>query len=315
METITNKELTSLLKLPGQPCVSFYEPTQPGGAAKDPIQFKNLIAQAEAKLRKSMDEDAAKKMLRPARRLLDERDFWKNTSEGLAFFLTPQEHRCYRLRRAFTPCVMVGPRFFVKPLFALIDAAPHYYVLALNQNHLRLWEGDASMLREVELKTMPTSLAEALKTHDRDETVSLRTIHGGSNASAALFYGLGGGVDTAKDDLLQYFQKVDRGLHDYLPAKAPLILAGVEYLWPIYRRANRHPHLLEHGIPGNPERCSAKELHERAWNLVRERYEEPIRKARERFAALAGTGRTCSNPPEVIGAACQGRRHSRHFHR
>ena len=47
MNTISGRELKTLLNLSGNPCVSMYQPTQPGGAEKDPIQFKNLIAEAE----------------------------------------------------------------------------------------------------------------------------------------------------------------------------------------------------------------------------------------------------------------------------
>ena len=39
------------------------------------------------------------------------------------------------------------------------------------------------------------------------------------------------GVDERKDELLRYFQHIDRGLHALLREEtAPLVLAGVEYL-------------------------------------------------------------------------------------
>lgn len=307
MNTITAKELKSLLSLPGQPCLSFYQPTEPGGAEKDPIMFKNLVADAEDRLlARKMDEDAVKKLLRPARQLLTDHDFWKNGSEGLAVFLTPNEMRWYRMRQPFGPRVMVGARFFVKPLLAQLEPHDRFFVLSLNQKRIRLWEGDANALREIELKAMPTSLAEALRFHDRDEPLEYHTIKVGGHWSA-MFHGQGVGIDTVKDDLLLYFQKIDRGLHEYLPDKAPLILAGVEYLWPIYRKANRHSRLLEHGIAGNTEQWSARQLHEKALALIREGFETPVHNVRNQYAALAGTGRTCKEPDETVRAACHGR--------
>lgn len=307
MNNINAKELKTLLALPGQPCLSFYQPTEPGGAEKDSIMFKNLISDAEDRLlARKVDEDAVKKLLRPARQLLNDPEFWKNGSEGLAVFVTPQEFRWYRMRQPFGPSVMIGARFFVKPLLAQLEPQDRFFVLSLNQKRIRLWEGDTTALREIELKTMPTSLAEALRFHDRDEPLEYHTQKVGGHW-AAVFHGQGVGIDTMKDDLLVYFQKIDRGLHDYLPAKAPLILAGVEYLWPIYRKANRHPHLLQKGISGNTEQWSARQLHEKAWALVHESFERPIYNARNQFAALAGTGRTCKEPGEAIRAACEGR--------
>jgi hypothetical protein len=308
MDSITATELKALLKLPGPPYVSLYQPTRPGGGEEDPIQFKNLIAEAEKQLtRTAMDEDDVKKMFRPATRLLKDAEFWRNTGEGLAFFLTPTAHRGYRLPTAFTPSVTVGARFHVKPILPLVNRHDSFFVLALNQKHIRLWEGDANGLLEVELKTMPTSLAEALRFHDRDEPLLFHGPRTRVGSWGAIFSGQGVGIDTVKRDLLLYFQKIDRGLHEYLPAKAPLILASVEYLWSIYRKANRHPHLMDRGIAGNAEQWSLKELHAKAVEIVRERFERQIRQTRDRFAALAGTGRTCKEPAETVRAACDGR--------
>jgi len=51
--------------------------------------------------------------------------------------------------------------------------------------------------------------------------------------------------------------------------KAPLVLAGVEYLFPIYQEANTYPDLVEEGITGNPENLKPEELHDLVgqWNL------------------------------------------------
>ncbi|MCE2703319.1 MAG: hypothetical protein LW859_39355 [Anabaena sp. 49633_E8] len=54
---------------------------------------------------------------------------------------------------------------------------------------------------------------------------------------------------------------VDSALHKKLRGeKAPLILAGVEYLLPIYRQANTYPYLAETGITGNAEILKMQEL-------------------------------------------------------
>ena len=64
----------------------------------------------------------------------------------------------------------------------------------------------------------------------------------------------GGVTDDTKENLLKYFRLIDRGLHDlFEDERAPLVLAGVEYLFPIYREANTYPRLIEEGIPGNPQ--------------------------------------------------------------
>jgi Bacterial archaeo-eukaryotic release factor family 3 len=143
-----------------------------------------------------------------------------------------------------------------------------------------------------------------------DET---RTFHthpaagGRADAREMIFHGQGVGIDNAKEGLLEFAQRVDRGLQGQLRnEQAPLVLAGVDYLLAIYRQAKTYPHLLAEGVEGHPDRLSARELHDRAWPVV----EPHFRVAREKTAALyrqlAGTGRTASDLAQVVAAAYQG---------
>src|SRR6185437_2110378 len=95
---------------------------------------------------------------------------------------------------------------------------------------------------------------------------------------------------------------------------APLVLAGVEYLWPLYRAANTYPHLVEGGVAGNPQGSRPDELHAKAWKLVEPHFTRPEREARARFEELAGrqgAGRTSIRAldriADVVPAAGAGR--------
>ena len=131
---------------------------------------------------------------------------------------------------------------------------------------------------------------------------------GGPVAGASVFYGQGGGgSDEHKTDLLRYFQMIDRGLHEFLrKERAPLFLAGVEYLWPIYREANTYPHLQPTGLPGNPDHTSDEKLHQEAWKLAVPLFRLPRLDALAEFARIAGTGFTCESLEDVLYAAHQG---------
>ena len=66
------------------------------------------------------------------------------------------------------------------------------------------------------------------------------------------FHGAGSGSASAKDDLLRYFRLVEDGLTEFLKGdRVPLVLAGVEYLLPIYKEANTYPNLIDMVIKGN----------------------------------------------------------------
>ncbi|MDQ4142601.1 MAG: hypothetical protein M3198_02480, partial [Actinomycetota bacterium] len=88
---------------------------------------------------------------------------------------------------------------------------------------------------------------------------------------------------------------------------APLVLAAVDYYFPIYRTANTYPFLLKEGIPGNPEGRRPEELHAQAWKLVEPLFREEQETALARYREMAGTGRTSQEIEEVADAARYGR--------
>jgi hypothetical protein len=310
MDALTKTDLKALLGKHETPCVSLYLPTRRAGSEQDRIRWKNLLVAAEQPLLdRGLRSPQVREALEPARQFLKKDEFWMEQSDGLAYFQGPGWARSYRLPAEFAERVFVGERFHVKPLFPLVSENDRFFVLTLSQNQVHLLEGDAQSLRQVDLKGVPKNLAEALRFHDSDEPLVFHTHPAaGLGRGGAIFHGHGVGIDDAKDDLLMYFQRIDRGLHAYLrKERAPLILAGVEYLWPLYREANTYAHLMEEGIAGSPEHISLRELRERAWTLVRPRCEEARKKAAELFAQLSGTGRASVDVGELIAAAHQGR--------
>ena len=72
--------------------------------------------------------------------------------------------------------------------------------------------------------------------------------------------------------------------------QAPLVLAGVDYLIPIYHQANSYPFLIEEAIEGNPDQLEARELHQLAWKIVEPVFVEDQRQALARYHELYGSG-------------------------
>ncbi|MBI3407813.1 MAG: hypothetical protein HY040_05590 [Planctomycetes bacterium] len=309
MDFITRSDIRTLVTPAQSPCVSIYMPTHRGGSEVDPIRWRGHLVEVEKRLvaagRRMPD---ARKLLEPARQLVENSVFWKNQSDGLAFFLAPGFLRSYRLPIAFTDLAVLGGRFHITPLLPLLAGNGRFYVLAFSQNAVRLLQGTHYGISDIETKSVPKNLAEALVTHDRDEMLTFHSRRTSGGTWGAIFSGHGVGIDDAKDDLLLYFQKIDRALHPLLrEEKAPLVLASVDYLQPIYREANTYPHLVAEGLKGNPDRLSIKELHDRAWALVAPRFSEAQDRAAAQYRQLVGTGRTSHELTEIVAAAHEGR--------
>jgi hypothetical protein len=309
MDLITRDDLKALLGERASPRVSLFLPTRRGGSEADPIRWRKHLAEAKDRLARAGRLAAEiREVLGPAWRLLEDGAFWKDQGDGIAAFLAPNFLRLYRLPLALPDLVVVGSRFYITPLLPLLSGDGRFFVLALSQNAVRLLEGTRDRVSAVNLQGMPRNLAEAPRTHDRDEPLTFHTRPTSGGGWGAIFEGHGVGIDTKKDDLLSYFRRIDRGLHPLLRAeKAPLVLAAVDYLHPLYRRANTYPHLLERGVEGNPDRLSDRELHDRAWPLVRPLFEAGRQRAAARYQQLAGTEHASAELEAVVAAAYAGR--------
>jgi hypothetical protein len=312
MDFMTRDELRALSKPQGGWCVSIFLPTQRivAGRPKDPIRFKNLLRDAEKHLMAGkLRSPIAKALLSPAEALLEDPHFWQHQSDGLAAFLTYGFFRTYRLPIRFPVLVVVTKRFHLKPVLPLMTRGRYFYILAISAGRVRLLQATADRVNEVELKSLPKGLDDALKYDDQERQLQFHTrAPRGKGKRAAMFHGQGVGIDDAKDRLLRYFRQVNAGLHDFLQSEsAPLILAGVKYYWPIYRQANTYGYLLEKGVAGNPENMSEESLHERSWRIARSYFGKDLQAALSRYREASHTDQASNDLKAVIAAAYHGR--------
>ncbi|MBN1562667.1 MAG: hypothetical protein JXA10_02430 [Anaerolineae bacterium] len=307
MDSLTREDIKGLIETEGEWCVSLFMPTVRAGAEvqQNPIRLKNLLRKAEERLAKlQMRAPDIETMLRPAANLLDDPDHWRGASDGLAVFIAPDAFHSYRLPVAFDELVVAERGFHIKPLLPVLSNDGRFYVLALSQDQVRLLEGTRHSVNEIEVASVPGSLVEALQ-YDREGRVQMRAASGGQGAVYQ-----GAGEEEAKQEILRYFQMVDRGLHDVLAEeKVPLVLAGVDYLLPIYHEANTYNHLLAKGITGNPESLSAKDLHKRAWGIVEPHFAQAQAEQRDLYFELAGREdeRASNVLKTTVRAAVEGR--------
>ncbi|MBE9170603.1 hypothetical protein IQ238_24830 [Pleurocapsales cyanobacterium LEGE 06147] len=316
MSLLSIDELKMLVEQPEGLCVSIYMPTYRAGSEtrQNPIRFKNLIKQAEANLQENqLSRTDALELLQPALDL-DTEDFWQHQDEGLAIFVAENFFRYYRLPLKFEDLAIVDDRFQLKPLMPLLTGDGEYYILALSQKQVRLLVGTRYSVREIELEDVPQSLADALRYDEPENELQNRisTPRGGTSnpfPQAGSFHGHGSpDTDDNRRNILQFFLQLDRGIQDYLKNKqAPLVLVGVEYLFPIYKEANTYEHLIEEGITENPEILKPEELQSKTWSIVEPYFTQAQQAALEQYRELIGIGKASVDLEEIIPAAYYGR--------
>jgi hypothetical protein len=316
MNILNRDDLRTLTRKPSGLCVSIYLPTHRVGreTQQDPIRLKNLLGEAEERLIASgLRVPDAQELLEPAQRLLQDGLFWQHQSDGLAVFLSREMFRYYRLPFDFEELVVVTDRFHIKPLLLLLGGDERFHVLALSQNEVRLLQGTRYSVSEVDPEGVPVSLAEALRYDDPEKRLQFHTstrTPGGKGERPAVFHGHGTGSNDAKANILRYFQRVDEGLQALLrDEQVPLVLAGVDYLLPIYKEANTYPCLVDGAVEGNPEELRTDELHKCAWAIVHPLLLAAQKEAAAQYRQLAGAGseQASNNLKKVVPAAYYGR--------
>jgi hypothetical protein len=284
-------------------------PTSPE-AKQNPIRFKNLIREAEERLKMSgLRVSEVKRLLKSAKMLLKNSIFWQRQGNGLATFISSEFFRHYCLPVTFKELLVVTDRFHIKPLLHFFSNDGRFFVLALSQNDVRFFHCTRYSANEVELEGVSRSLSEALKYDDPEKQLQFHTrTPAGTGQRAAMFHGHGVGIDDVKENILRYFHQIDHGLHDLLKKEqAPVVLAGVEYLFPIYKEANAFLNLMENGITGNPEGMRPEELHRQAWDIVKPYFLKAQDKAAEQYRQLSGSELTSKDLKEIVRAAHDGR--------
>jgi hypothetical protein len=300
MEILDKESVQRLASVTQGPCVSLYMPTARTSpdARQGQIRMKNLARQAaQALAEHGLAPAVAEEVTAVLDRIVLQMPFWTEAADGLAVFTRPGEAFSFRLPVSFPERVAVGDRFVLKPLVGILSGDESYLLLTLSQKGVRLYRGSRSGLAEIHVENMPGSLEEVLN-YDGFER----------RAQAGTLGGHGTGDDRPKEDIVTYFRRIVEVLSNAVKgAREPLILAGVEYLHPLYRSVSRYHKILPAGITGNAEKLSPEQLHAQAWPLVSPIFEKAKADAMARYLRDAGTGLTGKDPEEVFWASKSGR--------
>lgn len=308
---LTLDDLRLLLENTDPVKVSIYMPTHRRGpeTQQDSVRFKNLLARAKEELQTQGMRDVDS-FLKPAADLQSDPAFWNFMDTGLALFRSEGMFMALKLPLEFVDLTTVNDRFHLKQLFPYFRGSGHFYLLALSDNDVRLYRCTQYGSEEIQVDGMPKSMSEALW---HDETEKTHTEVGpGRNARAdrrmVFFYSGGADANFTENKKIRFLRAVDRGLQGFLRDKrAPLMLAGVEEVLPVYRAANTYPYLLDAIVPGNPDRADPDDLRKRAWKIVEPLFTRKVQEHRDRYAQFLGTGLASDRLEAAAVAAYHGR--------
>ena len=313
MKSLTLDQLKALAQQTSSPSISIFLPTHRAGqdAQQDPIRFKNLLRDAEKQLLGSngMGPREVSALLQPAQALLDDPGFWNHQQDGLAVFMAVDDFHYHQLPFSVEELLIISQAYYVKPVLPLFTNNGHYYILALSQDEVRLFEGTRYAVGQIDLpEKTPVSMEAALRLDDKQKQLQVHTGTSQSGAGHGMFHGQGPGEEENKVLIEQYLNLVDTGLKEiFREQQAPLVLAGVDYLLPIYHKVSEYANIMKEGITGSPEHLRPEELQEQAWPIVESYFQQETKNAVEQYQQFVSTEQATDKVGKIVAAAFNGR--------
>jgi hypothetical protein len=304
MALVLQDEIKELMRKRSDSCVSLYLPTHRTGreTLQDPIRLDNLLREAEKKLAAGgMRSSEARELLRPARELLHDTFFTHSLDDGLSIFVSKNFFKYFKLPVHFPESLHFGRQFYLKPLLPFLNCCNRFYILAVSRKSLRLIECTEYGAEEIDLESVPRNLREALGSDE--ESIPLFR----SNTGTAV-HGHGGAVESDKERLWRWFQILKDSLHPIFgQEKIPLLFAGVEYLFPVFKQVEVYKNTLEEFIEGNPDEIDSLELQKKGLPLVSPYFQRDTNLAVRRCMDLLGGPLASDDIGDILPRAVSGR--------
>jgi hypothetical protein len=311
MIPFTRDDLKAMMDVRQNPSISIYLPVARMGTEtrQAPVRLRALLKKAEEILRnQNYRQPLIDKVLAPVAELTENALFWEHQQEGLAIFAGETGMQSRLLPFGAEESLIVADRFMVRPLLPLLQYDGQYFLLALNLSAIKLYRGSRAGIEPLIVPGAPSSLQDLLATYDQERQLRQRGGRGSGGAASRMFHGYENLKYDIKIRIEEYLRHVDAAVSQVLAGEnLPLVVACVDYLFPLYRQINQYAALLEDHVSGSPDTLPEDTLTSQAWAIVEPVFEQAKEKAWAECQNLTGSGRVAGNIRQIIAAAEQGR--------
>lgn len=312
MTLITKEDIERLDSIHSETCISIFIPTHRVGEevlqGKDTLKLKNQLKAVKEKL--ALEELGPRKidaLMAPLHDLLENKEFWRHQSDGLAIFRSNDFFETHTLPINFQEFNYVANGFYLKPMLPMFAGDGTFYVMALELENIKLYENTRHSITEVIIEdAIPARLEERVG-YDYEQK-SLQYKSQADAQGRAMYHGHAEADRHRKNELARYFKAVDKGLMTVIKDKnVPMLIASQEFLFSIYKEENSYKHLLDEPITCNLSETDKFLLHEMAWEKMEPIFDLERKEKIGLFKQYEGTGRTSSEIESIIPAALDGK--------
>ncbi len=290
---------------------SIYLPTHRTGDEvlhrRDSKTLDGLIRSMEKSLlERGMQDADIEKRLNPLKELVEDEEFWRQRTEGLGLFVNESMLMTADLPIPVNAEFHIGDTFYLLPLVPMLSGFGNYYLLAIELERIRLFKAGRGTFEEIPVQEFIPERLEGRVGYDYEQkSLQFRSQQQQTGSS---YHGHAEADRDRKNEILRYFQEVDKGLRPVLKENAlPLILASQTYLAAIFKEASSYEPMVEGHLITNLSEVSNEELHRESWKLMSPLFEELKQNKWARFEQMHGTGKASAQLSRIIPAAFDGK--------
>jgi hypothetical protein len=276
------QEIAQLQAQTEYPSVSILMPiyaASPDNRQQTPIRIKNLLRQAEERLRAEFSERDLEPLHARLQDLATNVDS-EQAAHGLALFASPGFSRMYYLPFPVQERVSVNHGFATRDLVQAHVQSPRYLALSLSEKTTHLLEGVRDHLREIEDCGFPVTL----------EVEGVRSELPGTY-----------GIETTRlhdREEREYFNRVQHALEAILARQnLPIALIGTTRTLAFFDEVTQHKgkprfHVIAR-LTGNYEKLPRRDLEAKLWPLVEEGLHAELQQVKERYDNASTDHQAC----------------------
>lgn len=290
----------------GGPLVSIYIPVKQvqreGGQQDwDRVEFKDLSEEALRRLAKDYAMADFAGIQKKLNYILEHEDLplWVDASQGLAFLVTNQDAYVINMSTAPESAVVVGPQFYLKPLFRDQMHEVNYRLLLLNADFFALLEGDRNSVHYVPLPDdVKSFFAETFPEFD-GETTALDYYSLTDHESP--YHDHKSRKDVKQEEAEKFFRYVNKAMTDTLDRTStdPVILVTAPEHESFFRKICTFDALLPEGIRKDPRSLSGSTLRDDAVAIMDALGAKDVAKLEEDYGYRASKGEATDRIPDI----------------
>nr|BCX01173.1 MAG: hypothetical protein KatS3mg041_1219 [Bacteroidota bacterium] len=258
LRTLTQAELRTLQRIRSYPAISVLLPTARAfpESQQNPVRLRDLLREAEQRLLQELGKREAVPYIERLHALAEAVP-WDHPRDGLAIFVNADYSGVFWLPFSVSPQVVIDETFATRDLVRTLNRSLRYWVLALSENHTRLWAGFRDQLQEVGDHGFPMRFEMPAKVISQPGPIA---------ADDGEYW---------QEQYRHFCRRIDQAFAQVAGSEEqPLVVFGVDRWLALFREVSAHAGWIVATFPGSPDHEPEHELARKSWEAVLRHIEE-----------------------------------------